>query len=472
MKKHRVATLAICLLGNQFLFAVDFRVQDFGAKGDGVADDGPAVQRAVAAASAVGKPARIVFAPGKTFRLLSPQSPDAAGAALVELHGVNNLASNCRKLVVKNLEVDFAPLPFVPGVITAVDKPAHAVNVAILPGFDLPVADGALLPRHPPFFGWLYPPETGGPSAAAHYFVEKITETETGSRLRRKVRLFAQENTFGKFEGAGIAVGAKISVPIPGAAHLDRRLVCISDCTDVTLADWSVWTAPYFAFTLERNGGTILVTNVTLAPKPDSGRMMAAGRDGFHCKGNRGQMIFDHCTVSGLGDDCFNISSMTAGLHRRESGNTVVARRSWFPGLGFSEFAPGDLISFCDLDGKGIIFSARATAVEPFAEKSLKLVRLAFANPLPALSENCLIYNLDIPSPGAIIRNSHITGSCRMRAPLLIERSTFTGFNWFYGDDIEGPFPRRVMIRDSHFVNGDPANNRGDALVFVSPRFS
>ncbi len=487
MKLH--AAIAIASLLALSGASADFCVQDFGAKGDGFTDDGPAVQRTVAAAVSARKPSRIVFAPGKTYRLLTPRSVKMHDARLLELQNVNDLtidgggslfllhpdvqflqASNCQRLVVSNLGIDFSPLPFVPGVITAVDKSTHAVDVEILPGFDLPAADGRKTQRHPPFFGWLHPSEINSPSARYHYYVEKITET--GSPLQRRVRLFAQEESFGKFEGAGIAVGTKISVPIPGAAHAERGLVGITDCAEVTLANWSVWAAPYFTFSLARNSGTILVTNVTLAPKPGTGRMMSSGRDGFHCKGNRGQMIFDGCTVCGLGDDSFNISSMTAGLHRQESASTIVALRRFWPSAGYPDFSPGDLLSFFDPAGKSIIFSARATAVELFEEKSLKLVRLSFTNMLPALPANCLIYNMAIAAPGTIIRNSHITGSCRMRAPLLIEHSMFTGFNWYYGDDIEGPFPRRVMIRQSHFVNGDTQNNRGDTLLFASPRFS
>lgn len=48
-----------------------YDVRDYGAVGDGVADDGPAVNRALAAAASAG--GGTVVAPlGKTFRIATP----------------------------------------------------------------------------------------------------------------------------------------------------------------------------------------------------------------------------------------------------------------------------------------------------------------------------------------------------------------------------------------------------------------
>ena len=46
-----------------------FRVADYGAVGDGVTDDGPAISRAAAAAAAAAGEKAVVFEP-KTYRIL------------------------------------------------------------------------------------------------------------------------------------------------------------------------------------------------------------------------------------------------------------------------------------------------------------------------------------------------------------------------------------------------------------------
>ncbi len=476
-------------------------VDEFGALGDGRTDDGPAIQRALREACSSTGPAILRFRSGKTYRILSPRAGTGETAALpdrgvISLEGISDLtvdgngarlllhpdvqffyASDCRNLTLRGFEVDMSPQPFVPGRVLHVDPAQHTLDVRILPGFDLPGAGGETQPRHPPFFGWILPvTERGNPG---HYFIERLTEAETGSLRRRVIRLHARSESFARFEGDGIVPGSRISVPVPGAAHVDRRFVQVYGCRDVTVADLSVWSLPYFAFNFADNSGTIRVRNVTLAPQPGTERLTSSGRDGFHCKGNRGQMIFENCTLAGLRDDAFNISSMTAQLQRRVSATEAIVRRTWWPTLGHARFAEGDLVVFWDGKSRTVLHADRVSTVEPFEEategggdQTAKLTRLIFGRPLPGLASDTLVSNLDISSPGAIIRGCRIEGSCRMRAPVLIEDSTFTGFNWFYGDRIEGPFPRQVMIRNSHFINGDFRNNRGDALLFASPVFA
>jgi len=213
----------------------------------------------------------------------------------------------------------------------------------------------------------------------------------------------------------------------------------------------------------------VRVTDVSIAPPLNSRRLTSAGRDGFHCKDNRAQMIFERCRLAGLRDDCFNISSMTAVPHERVSDRELVVKRSWYPNLDYAAFGDGDLVALFDEDSRTITWCGRVARAADFEQGSLKLTRLTFAADLPALAAQTLVLNEAVASPGAIIRFCDIQGSCRLRSQMLIEDSVFTGFTWFTAERVEGPFPRRVMIRNSHFINRDVRHNRGDCLMFALP---
>lgn len=492
MDPHRL--LAILLLAVPALAQTTLSVDDFGAAGDGRTDDAPAIQRAIAAA--VGKRATITFTAGRTYRLLSPHpgtsaTAGRAGMSVLSLEGADGLtidgqgaklllhpdvqfcfARECTNLAIRGFEVDMDPLPFVPGTVEAVDAAGHSLDVRIADGFDVPAADGSEMPAHPPFFGWLVP--TGADGNLGHYFVQRLTATADP----RTVRLQAREQSFRQFEGRGIVVGTKVSVPVPGLAHVDRRFMQIDRCENVTIAELRIWSLPYFAFNFWNNTGRVRVSDVVIAPKPDTPRLTSAGRDGFHCKDNRAEMIFERCRLAGLRDDCFNISAMTAVVHERVSETELLVKRTWYPNLDYAVFAPGDRVQLYDEQNKTIYWANPVATAEDLPGGPPKLTRLTFsgakrAGDAPSLPDTLraptLVLNQDAASPGAIIRQCDITGSCRMRARLLIDESTFTGFNWYYTEHVEGPFPWQVMIRNSHFINNDERNNRGECLRFALP---
>ena len=130
--------------------ATRLRARDFGAKPDDDADDLPALQRAVDAAVRSKLPARISLARGRY--VLDPKGVggqaleirdgkdvilDGQGATLVVRNPQKGLLRlwQCERVIVRNLVLDYLPVPFTQGVVQEVDRPGHTVTVRLDRGF-------------------------------------------------------------------------------------------------------------------------------------------------------------------------------------------------------------------------------------------------------------------------------------------------------------------------------------------------
>lgn len=154
--KKRLATYYVGLLLAGVLpgvFAGALYVEDFGAVGDGITDDGPALRAAAVAASSATEPSVLHFGAGRTYRMA--QESFAHGVILfqyatnlvVEGHGstiVNHPCNrtlvfyHCDTITVRNLALDMDPPPFTQGKITAINAASNSVDVLIDPGYPLP----------------------------------------------------------------------------------------------------------------------------------------------------------------------------------------------------------------------------------------------------------------------------------------------------------------------------------------------
>src|SRR6185312_7899961 len=130
-------------------------VRDFQAAGDGKTDDGPAIRAALESVLAGSKPAALEFDPGKTYRIASFEGRYALqllntqqvmlrgnGAELLLLPPNKVLrVENSSDINVCGLAIDYSPLPFTQGLVTAVDPASGTLDLKIEDGFDVPAVD-------------------------------------------------------------------------------------------------------------------------------------------------------------------------------------------------------------------------------------------------------------------------------------------------------------------------------------------
>ncbi|WP_008583102.1 right-handed parallel beta-helix repeat-containing protein [Niabella soli] len=108
----------------------------------------------------------------------------------------------------------------------------------------------------------------------------------------------------------------------------------------------------------------ITLRRVTVAPRPGSGRIIAAFADCFHFSGCRGKVIIDSCRTSGSHDDPVNVHGTHLQITGINAGGKLTVRFMHHQTYGFPAFFKNDSIAFINPQtllpqGAAVLRSAR-----------------------------------------------------------------------------------------------------------------
>lgn len=451
---------------------------DFGVKADGVSDDGPVIKRMLEAAARVTGPVRLVFPAGKSIRVATAPERyvfrlDRASQVTVDGGGSTFLLApevrflrlrHSRNVAFRNLNVDFDPLPFADGTVTAVNAKERYVEVCLMPWVKTPPHGGPTRKDgEQKFFGMLWYPGPYG-TISRHYWTQRMTPgPEAGT-----VRAYATDE-FKQFRD--IKAGEwRISLPVPGIAHRYGPGGCLDiyDNDTVTFEDIELWSAPWFGFRVMRNSGEVTFRRVHIRPKPGAGRLTSTWRDGFHVKGNSGKLLWEDCVFSGMNDDAFNISTHTSRVKKTPSPTEIVVLQT-FP-LNPMPWHEGATLAAADFGTRTLVGSARIVKVtnststrQINGKPAATPVTLVLDRPIEGMAEGTMVWEPESTNPDTTLRRCRIEKSCRLQTPVTLEACDVTALLWFYGERVEGPFPSDVVVRDCVLRRG-----RGNPRLAVS----
>ncbi len=449
--------IALLLVPLAASHAAEIHIQDFGAAGNGTADDTAALEKAVAALAAAPKPAVLRFEAGRTYRIASGngyairlQSQEririeGAGATLllgadrrgVALHG-------CQDVAVHGLRVDYDPLPFAEALVIGVDPASHAVMARIDDGFAMPPPGGPTnTGDEQAYFAMLWNP---GPHAlrSTHYWVADLTPMPNDTRLVRVV-------TADSFHDWNVIQPGttRMTVPVRGIAHRPGAgaVMELVGNRDIVIEDVEVWSAPWFACVVQRNEGSVTFRRVQVRPRPGSARITSSWRDGLHVKGNRARLLFEDCVLEGMNDDAFNIATHLSQVVGVE-GQQLRVRQN-FP-LGYVGWRVGDTLAGYATNTGTLLERARILAVEEQPDSKpdhAPQVTLTLDRAVPRLAVGDQVWAVEAANPDTTLRRCTIRNSCRFQTRVTLEDCDVTALLWFYGETIEGPLPSGSVVR-------------------------
>ena len=447
-----------------------FHVGEFGAMADDKTDAGPGIRAAIAAAKASGQPSEVQFGAG-TYRV----RPSAPRETCFPIHQATNLVVRgagkstrivitdpasggfgfgvCQDVSVRDLVLDYDPVPFCQGTIRRVDTQAGTFDLEVEAGYPTPNADNFLKAIEPyGKWGMIMDRDTRRIRAGTpDHFMTPRWEHQEG----RVWRFFTADEHHRRNLTHMRAGDAYV--------HLARghgTAVFAQGCYGIRIENVTVHASPGLAVGLVGNRGEILVRGLEVRFAPNTARLLTANADGVHCQQNRSGPVIEDCTFEGMADDAINIYAPPNVLREvRAPTQWLISPRALI--------LPGDRLQVVDPKTGRVRGEVKVTGgqVEQQAflidlDRSLEGV-VAGADHRTADT----LYNLDACGAGFVIRRNHMNGNrrygCLLRAgDGLIEDNIFedtTGAGVVLANEPdwpEGPVPWGITIRGNRFLRG------------------
>ena len=430
---------------------------DFGVKGDGKTDDGPAIGKAIEAA--MEQQATLRFESGKTYYIGSTDrsagpfgSPfamngadgvtvDGGGSVFRFAPGISYFALTSNKDIrICNMKLDLSVSPYLVGTVKAVEgaKVTYATDIEPNQSFN----DS----RGYTNFSIEY---NEGKQERPHQFINTMQKTAS-----KEVKVEYQH------ENHGYAVGDKVFLPNPGVGNALSEIMYISANTGcMVFENIEVWAAPSFIANVRENDAEIYFENVDYIPGEENNReiKMVSWRDGYHVKDNRRPIHWNECDVDVLFDDVFNVSNTLGYITSVKNGNRfTVTQYELYTHGSYHPFScrEGDVIDVFSSKG---VYAGEATIrrVIENPNGTVDLV-LDYGEELRKMEAGWLVGNRDTCAPGSTVTNSRFTGTFRFRREIRIENCVFDMLiTWIREDgSVEGPIPGNIDYINCTFNGG------------------
>ena len=480
-------------------------VVDFGALGDGVHDDMPAIHRSVAAARAAGG-GIIRFEKEKTYRVIGRDDLEyeavfeLVGAANIKIEGQGStlvlqapdgLANirQARNIQIDGLLVDYDPLPYYQGAITDINIDEMTIDIVVPDRYPVPLT--GICESENPFFGRSFIPDYPGARTGSgeNIYVESVTALKDNRHLRLQVPKTAigsdtpNAGMIKRLVDAKQRGATEFVVPHKEYGHLGGWTNILQSAR-VKFSNVRYYLVPYFWLRVKGNTGPVTFHNVDLKMKHPETELYASWRDGFHIKNARFGTLIDGCDMDGAAqyDDTFAIYTRIHNVTTIDSRNKKLTLDAAFRDhKDLYSWLKGDWVSVWNKDQTRLRGMARLIELEDVPE-SEKRFHLTFEQLPSGIQLGDVVINDEVLNRGTLIRNCSTSSigtenaSNRFRASgICFEDNRFEDFSFlvefnpFWGT----PRSRDVLVKECYIGGGQSSVrlNWPIGMVFEKCRF-
>lgn len=450
-----------------------FYVDNYGAFPNSRGDSGPGINAALQAAIQRGEGSVVMFSESTYYidsnRPFHLQVEHGSGITIegnnAELIFRNPgsggiLFSESSSCVIRNMTIDYEPIPFTQGTVTSVKGDTFCFQIDHgYAGLDEPWllttgrgASGSQIPG----FAMQRERETGRvKTGAASFFVFQQWERLTDSTYKVK------------YSGARLSQGDVVVfvTRYAGAA------IALFRSPNMTIEDITFYASPSAAITGQESDSP-LVRNLSVRCRPGTDRVNSTNGDGVHIQSSRGGPVIENCYFSGMADDGINVYTRPHIVYHVENEREIII------GEG-PPIHEGDILEIIG-PKQGLLRSV--VKVEELIQHGSSAYEIIFDKPVEGIvpgmdyKEADQVYNRSSCGEGFVIRNN-VFENYRGRGVLIrsgdgvIEGNEFRGLSGIgisianEPDWPEGPMSRDIAIRGN--VIDDVGNTNGDAIQVI-----
>ncbi|WP_338824507.1 right-handed parallel beta-helix repeat-containing protein [Bradyrhizobium septentrionale] len=409
------------------------------------------------------------------FRQLHGFELNGNGAQLINTTRSGTFViSDCSHLTIRDLSIDYDPLPFTQGTIAAFDKAALEITVRIDPGYP---DDAALLAAMAGGFFKVMDRHNRALKTGARDFLSPSHVARISDGLI-KVRLQWGANDRSPSQ-LPIVIGDVVAIS-NGGAHA----VTVDSSVATSLIDLKLLASPGMGIIENGGEGSMMLQKVSVVPGPrpksaTTDRLISTNSDGSHFTALERGPTFEDCSFANTCDDAINVHGFYYYVVAKTAPRRFLLSPKWDIGL-----VAGDDIESCD---HATFRSLGRSKVEQLTKRHAPELKAKIAqlwNNRSPTTQPDLIYDVtlqqDLPlrvgdaitslthagSGATVLRCSfHACGRVLMKAPnAIVENCQFTfstGVALQAGSDIgfwsESGFADNLVFRGnrfSHCVNG------------------
>jgi hypothetical protein len=344
-----------------------------------------------------GTPAHLVLSGATDARIVGPDATLAFTDG--SLGGIHCHA--CDGVAVDGLTLDWRPPPFAQGDVVSMDEDRRTVTVALhdrMRPLDSPTFETA---SH--IWATVHDPETGtfvsGQQAPGPGFKRIVERTHLGGN-RWRLRI-GEQSTF-----VGLETGNQLVV---NRRRGGRQALSFVDCAEVALDGVTVRASPSWAVNSKLCDG-FTARNVTVAPAPESDRLVSTNSDGIHATNNASGPVVENCHFEKLHDDAMVVDTRTLPVESFLDDRTVAVAdvvTTWV--------RPGDQLR--PITGAGV----KKPVLPPVADVELRFSgprapgrpkAITFESPVAdSVATGDFLLNETLSNDGYVLRNNTVRNS-------------------------------------------------------------
>ena len=397
------------------------------------------------------------------------------GAELINTTRSGTFAiSGCNRITIRDLTIDYDPLPFIQGTVTAFDKAAIEITIKVDPGYP---DDAPLLASMTGGFFKVMDRHNRSLKSGARDFLSPKQVTSAGNGMIKARLQWSANDRFPS--QLPIAVGDVVAI-CNGSAHA----ITVDSSVATSLIDVKLLASPGMGIIENGGEGSMMLQKVSVIPGPrpkgaSTDRLISTNSDGSHFTAVAHGPTLEDCSFANTSDDAINVHGFYYYVVAKAAPRRFLLSPKWDVGL-----AVGDDVETCDHATFGSLGRSKVAQLTKRHAPELKAkIAQVWKGKNPTTLPD-LIYDVtllqDLPlkvgdaitslthagSGATVLRCSfHACGRVLMKAPnAIVENCQFTfstGVALQAGSDIgywsESGFADNLVFRAnrfSHCVNG------------------